>query len=712
MLEGLRAAVANWIAPQSKELSEEANRVLAGLSVGTTPPKRGTEELLRAYAGIPALRQIIGRIATAFAAIPWTVHRTKDRRGKSVRNFKLERTPIVSATGKELRAKALALGKQRGEIEELTDDPLLDFLDAGNDMMSGYDTRQIMQTHIELTGDGFGWIERSPLGMPVFLWPLVPHWVQDTPTPGEDFYTVRVGAQDVQFPSEDILHIRDPDAHSPYGRGSGIAQSLGDELDTDEYAATFSKSFFHNHAMPASIVMLDGAKQAEIDRIESIWEDRHRGHRRGHRTMFLGKKATVEAFDATFKDLGTVELRRFLRDVVRETWGVPPEIVGLLENSNRATIEAASYLFALWLLVPRAERWRMAIQTQVAPLFDKRKLVGYESPVPADKEFELEVATAAPWSRTRAEWRAPQGLDDHGDVDDVYMQPIGLIERPVDGPPPPPPQPPAPTRAMIEESIAAQRSKAVSPADVENVLEQLRPIQIKSRKPIADLWSEELRDWGDEVLEDLGVDVSFNMLNPKVVEHMDDFVGDRIDSIDDTTREALQVSLIEGVEAGESVRDLSKRVAGVFDLAKGFRTDQIARSEVARSANFGTHESHVQSGVVVEEEWVSTLDDRVRDEHLAMNGRRKGLNEDWVLPDGTVTPYPGGSGVASHDINERCTVVAVIDDEQRSADDLAVIWKAFDRKLLGWEREARTVFRDRFAEQEKIVLAALDGLAR
>ena len=39
------------------------------------------------------------------------------------------------------------------------------------------------------------------------------------------------------MPPEDVIVFKDPDPANPYGRGSGIGKALGDELDTDEFAA-------------------------------------------------------------------------------------------------------------------------------------------------------------------------------------------------------------------------------------------------------------------------------------------------------------------------------------------------------------------------------------------------------------------------------------------------------------------------------------------
>ena len=43
-------------------------------------------------------------------------------------------------------------------------------------------------------------------------------------------------------------------------------------------------------------------------------------------------------------ELDFVESRKFLRDSANQHFHIPPEIMGILENSNRSTIDSAFYL--------------------------------------------------------------------------------------------------------------------------------------------------------------------------------------------------------------------------------------------------------------------------------------------------------------------------------------------------------------------------------
>jgi phage portal protein BeeE len=720
MFDSIRTSIANWLTPSKAkdDISTEALAMFHPLSMGRNPPRRGTEELLKAYREMPGLQAVVRRIAESFAAIEWSVYRTVGADGRSTRNRRLQRASHPTF-GKMVKA-----GLDQGNLEELYDDPLLDLLERGNDCLSGFECRQVMATHLELKGEAFAWLERNPLGMPIRYWPLSPYWVRDIPTPGNPTYAVTLGGVEHAIDSQDIFAIHDPDPYEPYKRGVGVAESLADELDSDEYAAQFVKAFFYNDASPSAVIAFKDDQNVTEDvirRIESEWSDKHRGANRAHRVHFLNREPSITTFDKSLKDLDMVDLRRFLRDIVRETWGMPPEIVGLIENSNRATIDSAMYLFAILLLVPRAERWRIAMQTQLVPQFDERKVVGYTSPVPEDKDYTLSVATAAPHMRSRAEWRELQGLEVN-DGDHVYVMPIGVFEEPVDGTSPTflGPPPPAPTStSAASKSAPVQKVAAIEIGDIDNVLEQLRPQRLNAE--IEEWYPDELESWGNRVLSDLSVDPSFNMLNPKVVEHLSEIAGEgtepdgtpwRIKNINDTTLGRLRAQLVEGVEGGEDIRALSRRVRETFKEATEARSRVIARTEVLRSSNFGTHEAHVTSGVVAKRQWVATFDGRGRDEHVAADGQTVGLSQPFVLSDGTTAMYPGATGVAAHDINCRCTTVAVVEERTYDADERKELWRAYDKAAEKWEDRTASAFARGFKNQRGDILDELEKTAQ
>jgi uncharacterized protein with gpF-like domain len=156
-------------------------------------------------------------------------------------------------------------------------------------------------------------------------------------------------------------------------------------------------------------------------------------------------------------------------------------------------------------------------------------------------------------------------------------------------------------------------------------------------------------------------------------------------------------------------------VSAVFADAKSRRATVIARTEVLGSSNFATHTAFRASGVVEVKAWLATRDDRVRDEHLAMDGQERGINDPFTAPDGATAMHPGAFGMAHHDIQCRCVVVPVIRDPDSprsyTPEQLEALWKSFDRELIPWERKVAAACKRGFQSQESAAIQALNALA-
>lgn len=71
-------------------------------------------------------------------------------------------------------------------------------------------------------------------------------------------------------------------------------------------------------------------------------------------------------------------------------------------------------------------------------------------------------------------------------------------------------------------------------------------------------------------------------------------------SVNDTTADSLLSSIKQGLDNGEGLSDIEKRIAGVYDIAVGSRTNLIARTEVSAASNEGAKGAYQQAGV---DEW-------------------------------------------------------------------------------------------------------------
>ena len=409
--------------------ARQAHGMLGGIFSGGSgdPPYRGTANILAAYSTMPWLRAVAQRVATSVSAstTQWKLYAPTSGERRDVRTIQR------SADSKARRS----LLRKSSEVVEVESHILLDALNSANSYMVGQSLFKLTQLHLDLVGESFWIKERNAFGAPVEFWPVPPDWVQATPTPSERSYQVSFGGWQGKIPESEVLWMADLDPSTPYGRGTGMARSLSDELETDEYAAKHTRQLFFNRARPDMIIWPKqqgahdiGLQQDQVRRLEERWLDGHQGFWRAFKPFFVGREIAVHEVNQSLQELQLVELRKHERDTIVQVFGIPPALLGILHNSNRATIESADYLFSRWVITPRLEFLRSQLQERLIPEYDDRLVLDFVSPVEEDRAHMLEAAKAAPWAMKVDEWRTLQGQETLADdAGQVHMMPMDLM---------------------------------------------------------------------------------------------------------------------------------------------------------------------------------------------------------------------------------------------------------------------------------------------
>lgn len=696
-----------WLERWALRRVAKASGVSAGTLVtlingGTRLTRRrlSTSGLLEAWETSPWFRGVIERVSFAAAVVPWRLYSVKPARGS--REFKegtsfVRHTALQCGESLEVRTKILRELDDADRLVEITDHKLFDVLARPNPSLTGVDTRLLTFASITVAGE-IGWaLARNKLGAPEQIWPVPPHWITRTPSPDHDFYDVQINGQVQTFSPQEFILFRNPTLANPYNRGSGLGASLADELETDEYIAKFQSSWFVNRGKPDIIFTVKPVagggevdpKELEIAKEE--FENQYRDVRRGGRSFWTRGDIDVKELSHKFVDLDLTEQRTWIKDLVRQVIGCPPEVMGDVTSSNRATIQEALAILAMLSTVPQLERMRAQLQAHLIPMYDPRLVLDYHSPVPEDRAFKLQAIQAAPYTVEVGEMRRLQGLEDRGEADRVHYLPMNLI--PV----------PAPPRAKPERAVRALTSVHTKDADAaaDAVVIALQPHRFEEE--LGPEIEETVRRWGNATLRELGASMSFNMVNPLVLEHMRRFTGEKIAGINDTTRKLVREALRQGIANGEGAVDLARRLEALMEGMARVRALTIARTEVTQSANFGIWGAHRMSGLVERRQWIATPDDRTRDAHAELNGQIVGINEGFSV-NGLTAMYPGGFGIAELDIQCRCATRALVDDK---GFDSATVWRAFIAETDKDEDRVARACRRAFDAQLADMLAAL-----
>jgi hypothetical protein len=385
-----------------------------------TGPPRTVAEILKFYGESPLLRMVGGRISSDFASQNWRVYAPV-----SSKRMDLRYARSVKLMPRKTREREIISAIKQGDLRNIEQHPILTMLMNGNEYMLGSVLRKLTMLHIDLVGEAFWIMVRNMTGAPSQAILVPPSWVSKTPEDGADGFIVKYGRTEIEVPRSEMVWFVDPNPAKPYGRGLGTGQILADELEIEEYAAKHVKMFFQNRARPELLVAGPNLPKDSATRLEHRWLEKLQGFRNTYLPFFMEAPdgMQIHQFSQDFESMQLIDLRKHERDIVLQTFGVSPEIFGVIENSNRATIDAADFLIAKHVLTPRLDLTREFLQYRVMPEYDDESLIiDYDSPVDQDKEFHLKAAGRATWSRTINEWREMQNLPKHPQGD-VFLAP-------------------------------------------------------------------------------------------------------------------------------------------------------------------------------------------------------------------------------------------------------------------------------------------------
>jgi len=647
------------------------------------PPKKDGKEWLEMYGKSPRLRPVY-KIAKDVAAADWKLYVKK--------------------------------GKDKVAVE---DHILYDLIAKPNPKMSGYIMRYLTEVWLQLRGEA-GWlIERNGLKVPSELWPIPPHWVKSLPTKSKPYFRVDIHGTMVNIAPEDMVWFTEPDPVNPYSRGLGNAQGIGDEVETDEYMAKWAKRFFFNDATPPFYIKAPGIQKEQADRLLEQWMERYSGYWNSHKPAILNWDGEVKELNRAQKEMDFVESRKFLRDTANQHFMLPPEVMGIVENSNRATIETADYLYSKNVLKPCLDLIQEQVNLQLVPQFDEKLIWGFDNPIPEDKEFKLKQANDGieQGAMLVDEWREANGKDPLPDGrGQVLYVPFNKVVTPVnelgEGSRGQDNRNSRKIRAGATKELTEEQKTAIWNAfdksaqrretgvirdlkkffqaqqneitkklteilgeedgfyeglqkagqkDIDNLIERLINWTAQNDKLKGVLkthWLTSMEDGWETATDTFGLEVNFELLTPAMTEWIDTNGAEKVKGINQTTRTSLSETLTEGIREGESIPKLRDRVTDVFNAAKGYRSEVIARTETHNSMLYGTFETYRVAGVK-KKEWLTTRDGRERDSHAAIDGEVRDIGERFS--NGLM--YPGDpNGRAEEVVQCRCALLPVLEE--------------------------------------------------
>lgn len=362
----------------------------------------GTESLLRRYESWVYKCASIN--AAAIAAVPLHLY----VKGGTQR-FPTKAVP---------RRKAVA----EDGVQEITDHPMLDMLQAANPLQTGVELQELTVLYQELTGNAYWYMARNALGVPEAIYPLMPQYT--TIVPGqqgiEAYLYGRTTIEQVRYEAEEVIQFRYPNPSDLYYGWSPLQAALR-AVDRNRSMADYQQEFFDNSArIDFAITVPTGTPAAERDAILKMWLEKHQHKSKRHLPGVLTGDMDIKTFSFSPQDAALIEAAKFSREEIANIFGVPMTFLEI--STARAEAEAHQYTYALYTLTPRLRRMEQVINERLVPMYDQsgRLFVEYEDCVPENEQLEIDEHDKylRNFTITINEVRADKGLEpvEYGDM--------------------------------------------------------------------------------------------------------------------------------------------------------------------------------------------------------------------------------------------------------------------------------------------------------
>lgn len=584
-----------------------------------------------------------------------------------------------------------------GSWDDQYDHPMLTLLDTPNPFYDGLLLQMASVADYTIDGNAYWRKIRSAAGRVVQLWwipsPLIePKWSYSN-LEYITHYEYSPGGFPEKLDPKDIVHYRYGLDPRNIRKGLSPLKSLLREVFTDDEAANMTASLLKNLGVPGVVISPKEGKPGmgtEAGKeIKEWFKDTFTGDKRGEPLVMSGA-TEVKQFGFNPRQMDLKELRRLPEERISGVLGVPAIVAGLgagLARSTFANMHEAREMAYESNIIPSQRIFGSVIKRQLLSEYEDEIApwqVAYDlSEVRVLQEDENEKAervskmvTGGYVTVADAQRETNMPVDE---TQNVYLRNMQVVEVP------------AGIKALaisagIEEKsdelteemkdilwkrvdqarvvwwgVASKKieplyedegkavAKAIKGKAPEKLVEAagkaIESLEAEWLKVMMALVSAIIEDFGSDTAEDLGAEKSEKSLEQKWAfdptsaaiskwireESTKDIVTILATNLDDVRR-----VILAGVEENVGTRKIAMNLRRFYSDRSPFKAMRVARTEVTKASAFGNMEAAKQSGVVKTKTWLTARDDRVRDEHVAMDGETVKLDENFS----NGLPYP------------------------------------------------------------------------
>jgi HK97 family phage portal protein len=486
----------------------------------------------------------------------------------------------------------------------------------------------------------------------------------------------------------EVLRFPEFNPENPY-KGKSIIEAGSDYIETDEGTAEYTKNFFKNGAGISGVLNVKGeVTKGAFRKFVRAWREKYEGvDNAGKIAVLRDSDANFQKIGLGLNELDMSGLRKMSMEEVFMMFRVPPPLLGKMPEGSgfgRNNIEALEYNFAKWNIDKRMTRFDRIIEFALQRYYGLEPAqyrVCHENIIPDDKDHELAELTAGvdKWI-TRNEARGEDEAPDIDGGDQLYV-PINMLPLNEAGQT----TTPATTSTsgakemkvkIIRRTKTKDAKKDFTPTQIERfrltIMRNQMRYEKQYRRMLKPVWKKQRKealnnleahagslkkDANQHLFDDASYDALITEMLQPVLQDLaktqgglamtfagsDDnefYLTDRLSAalksgtakmatnFNDETIAALNDTLMQGIQEGEGLSELKKRVNGVYDDIEGYRSERIARTETLKAGNAASVDAYRQTGFVTAKAWVVNPD--ACGQCLEFEGKTIGLDDTFL----------------------------------------------------------------------------------
>ena len=536
---------------------------------------------------------------------------------------------------------------------------------------------------------------------PVEIWWIKPEQIQikDHPTKFIEKYvfTSSQTNKPKDLDPSEIIHFKLPNPDS-YFRGMGAMQPAKNTAILEFDAMAYNKKFFENDAVPPFVFKFpEKPSEKDLNIFKRHWKEMYQGPKNAGKMGYIYGDSDIKEIGKTPKDASYTEMRKMNREEMLAVLpgSVPPSIVGLLEYANYSNMEVQSKKFWEDCVMPILDLIADKMTLNLAPHFDESYFFKFDysniKVLQEDEERKSNVAERLIGCGVKTPNQIIQEFYDGEPYEggNQYFMKMGLIPigietgKAIKSLPAHKAkkgsfwQEKARKKALWENFVkrVEAKEKAYIPIAVKYMKRQARLIgeRLKGVDDLASVAPTKLIEIGEETdkyvkdftpwymetfigageaggvvsqgfLYDLGLKGIFKgegfQLTPELEALLQQMVFNSGTVVNETLIDIIYRTLQRAIKETWTVEEFTQLITHQVDEFSTWRSRLWARTETAKTENWGQVEGYKQEEFVEKKGWLSAFSSESRDEHMAADGQVVGLNEPFIVM-GEQLQYPG-----------------------------------------------------------------------